>query len=527
MQGSPILRFDDFELDVATRELLRKGRKVSLAPQPFRLLTLLAGSPGRIIGRDEIRKELWNSTHVDFEHGVNFCVREIRRALRDRADRPRYIETLPRQGYRFLANVIGGRQGFEPGTQVDPRIKLADLLSEGRRLLREMSLGTLDQGRKIFEEALNLDPDCAIAHCGLGATKAIQYISRCERSDLNLAKYHLERATELDPELAEPYPWLCYVHLRCGELEKSLDFGRRGVQLLPGLAHAHYFLGAAYFATCEMDTSMYPEALMHLLQASRSDPSSLPVWVLLSLLFLMNGEYESAGRFAQHLFQFESAGAVTRFPGAENLMGTIALRKGDFDGAIEWFHRSLATLSTSNHTYSVGMKAWCACGLGDIELRRGNPADSLAHYRSAWQMVQESPAILAQERHATRAQVGLAAAYAAAGESDRAIRLLLQAEQRLPSCLSPAIFSPAMNLADLYYAFAVAWTRAKDWVRAIDHLRHAVRSGWLDKCWLLQDTEVVPLHGLSAFPSLLAEIDSQKRDLDVNPELLRATSTAT
>ena len=87
MQRGPVLRFDDFELDVAARELRRKGRRIRLAPQPFRLLALLAASEGRVIDREAIRKELWNSTHVDFEHGVNFCVREICRALRDRAER--------------------------------------------------------------------------------------------------------------------------------------------------------------------------------------------------------------------------------------------------------------------------------------------------------------------------------------------------------------------------------------------------------------------------------------------------------
>jgi DNA-binding winged helix-turn-helix (wHTH) protein len=269
MQHGLILRFEDFELDVAARELRRKGRKVRLAPQPFRLLVMLAASEGRIIDRDAIRKELWDSTHVDFEQGVNFCVREIRRALRDRAERPKYIETLPRRGYRFLANVAAVSGDPAAEARVDPKVSLADRLTEGRRLLREMSVGTLDQARKIFEEALRLEPDCAIAHCGLGATRAMRFISRCEPGDLNSARIHLERATELDLELAEPYPWLCYVYFRCGELEKSLNSGRRGVLLLPNLVHAQYFLGTVYYATCETGARTYREALVHLLQASR------------------------------------------------------------------------------------------------------------------------------------------------------------------------------------------------------------------------------------------------------------------
>src|SRR5215472_13162721 len=105
MASGPILRFDEFELDIDALELSRRGRKIKLAPQPFRLLAMLVGSEGRVVDRDAIRKQLWDSTHVDFEHGVNFCVREIRRALRDDAERPKYIETLPRRGYRLLAPV--------------------------------------------------------------------------------------------------------------------------------------------------------------------------------------------------------------------------------------------------------------------------------------------------------------------------------------------------------------------------------------------------------------------------------------
>jgi DNA-binding winged helix-turn-helix (wHTH) protein len=517
MQGDQILRFDGFELDVAARQLRKRGRKVRLAPQPFRLLAMLAASNGRIIDRDAICKELWDSTHVDFEHGINFCVREIRRALRDQAERPKYIETLPRRGYRFLANVAGAEPNPSPENIIDPKVSLADRLSEGRRLLREMGVGTLDQARKVFEEGLRLDPNCAFARCGLGAVQAMRFISRCEPSDLDRARFQLERATELDRELAEPYPWLCYVYFRCGELDKSLDFGKRGVLLLPDLVHAQYFLGTVYFATCEIGTRKYPEALKHLLQASRIDPQWLPTWVILSLLCLINGEYEAARRFAERLFEFQGADApVTRFPGAENLMGSIWLRTGDTDKAHEWFSKSMATLSASNHTYAVGMKCWGACGLGDVDLRRGNTTAALAHYRFAWQIAQEYPGILGQERHATRAQAGLAAAYAAAGEYERAVHLLLQAERRLPSCLTLRISTPAMCLADLHHAFAVAFIRVNDPEQAIACLRKALHSGWQDKSWLLRDSEMEPLYDIPDFWSLCAEINDGKCPLGLD-----------
>src|SRR5205807_1576032 len=119
--------------------------------------------------------------------------------------------------------VDSGKLNSAVPATVDPKVNLADLLTEGRRLLREMGVGTLEQSRKLFEEALRLDPDCAMAHCGIGAACAMRFISRSEPRDLELARLHLERATALDPELAEPYPWLCYVYVRSGETEKSIE----------------------------------------------------------------------------------------------------------------------------------------------------------------------------------------------------------------------------------------------------------------------------------------------------------------
>ena len=98
------LRFDGFDLDLKTCELLRDGRPVKLQQQPCRVLAVLASRAGELVTREEIRKAIWGAdTWVNFDQGLNFCIKEVRAALGDRADTPRYIETLPRRGYRFIA----------------------------------------------------------------------------------------------------------------------------------------------------------------------------------------------------------------------------------------------------------------------------------------------------------------------------------------------------------------------------------------------------------------------------------------
>jgi len=104
-------RFGVFEADASTGELRRQGIRVKLNAQPFQVLVMLLERPGELLTREEISRDLWpDGTFVDYEHGVNSAVNRIREALRDSASSPRFVETLARRGYRFVAPVE--RLGF-------------------------------------------------------------------------------------------------------------------------------------------------------------------------------------------------------------------------------------------------------------------------------------------------------------------------------------------------------------------------------------------------------------------------------
>jgi DNA-binding winged helix-turn-helix (wHTH) protein len=104
--GKSRLRFGPFEVDLSTRELRKAETRVKLSGQPFEILTALLERPGQLVTRDELRKRVWSDdTYVDFSHGLNAAVNKLREALCDSADDPRYIETLPRRGYRFIADI--------------------------------------------------------------------------------------------------------------------------------------------------------------------------------------------------------------------------------------------------------------------------------------------------------------------------------------------------------------------------------------------------------------------------------------
>ncbi len=98
------VRFGQFELDLRTRQLTKNGTKVRLSQQPIQVLSLLLEAPGEIVTREEFRRRLWPSdVFVDFDHGLNKSIQKLRDALGDSAGSPRYIETIPRIGYRFIA----------------------------------------------------------------------------------------------------------------------------------------------------------------------------------------------------------------------------------------------------------------------------------------------------------------------------------------------------------------------------------------------------------------------------------------
>src|ERR1700687_3572925 len=101
-----VFRFGAFELNVRAAELRKHDIKVRLQEQPFRILLMLLDHPGEVVLREEIRKKLWpNDTIVEFDHSINAAVQKLREAFGESADKPRYVETVARRGYRFIGTI--------------------------------------------------------------------------------------------------------------------------------------------------------------------------------------------------------------------------------------------------------------------------------------------------------------------------------------------------------------------------------------------------------------------------------------
>ncbi len=134
---SPVIRFGVFELDLQSRELRKQGMKIKLQGQPVEILAMLLERPGETIAREELRKRLWSAdTFVDFEQGLNNAMKRLRAALDDDADTPRFVETLPRRGYRFVGAVNG-----RPGNGTEPTAMTEEKPNAPEMPARQLGIG--------------------------------------------------------------------------------------------------------------------------------------------------------------------------------------------------------------------------------------------------------------------------------------------------------------------------------------------------------------------------------------------------
>src|ERR1700736_5713838 len=119
-----IFRFGLFEADAGRSTLTRSGLRVRLQEQPFRVLLLLLERPGEITTREELRQKLWpEGTYVDFDGSLNVILKKLRAAIDDDSDTPRFIETVPRRGYRFIALVSANGIKAQPITPSKPAVQ--------------------------------------------------------------------------------------------------------------------------------------------------------------------------------------------------------------------------------------------------------------------------------------------------------------------------------------------------------------------------------------------------------------------
>jgi DNA-binding winged helix-turn-helix (wHTH) protein/tetratricopeptide (TPR) repeat protein len=344
------LRFGAFELDPKAGQLTRSGRRIHLTPQSIRVLTLLAERAGETVTRDEIRAMLWgDDTFVDFDAAMNACVSQIRTALGDKPTAPRFVETLPRRGYRFVAPVSGSETipivltaAAEP-TRGSPR---------GLGTWIAASLAVLVVA--LVSLVLRASPSPSTSPSSFARTRSLDAIQKFERGASGLADAspselldrvrHFKTAIAKEPDFAEAYAGLAEAKLiiatyRAEPPQIAYSAAKaaaaKAISLDPNLGQAH----ASYAAAALLFDWDWETARAHFARAVTLAPSSPRVhhWY---------ARYLSArGRHADALRQARRGQAlVPASPAANTSVGVAAFYGADLREASYWCGKAAALM---------------------------------------------------------------------------------------------------------------------------------------------------------------------------------------
>jgi TolB-like protein/Tfp pilus assembly protein PilF len=201
-QTSDVKRFGTFEIDLRSRELRKGGIRIRLQDQPFEILAVMLERPGDVVTREELRERLWPAgTFVDFEHSLNAAIKRLRAALGDDADNPRFVETLHRRGYRFIAAVQAEHGHAMRSLHVVPRPGAKPLQGRAGARLAVLPFANLsgDAAQEYFSDGLTEE---MITHIGRLSAGRLGVIARTSSM---LFKQSTKSAGEIGRELGVDY----------------------------------------------------------------------------------------------------------------------------------------------------------------------------------------------------------------------------------------------------------------------------------------------------------------------------------
>jgi DNA-binding winged helix-turn-helix (wHTH) protein/Tfp pilus assembly protein PilF len=446
-----LLRFGVFELDTDSGELRRHGMKIRLPDQAFHILKTLLDRPGEVVTRDELRRVLWTSdTFVDFEVGLNSAVRKLREALDDAADNPRFVETLPRRGYRFVAPVTApealrsmsdpaeqasdaasGALGepaaataLEPPAAVPPRFRAAATVAGGVLVLTLAAATSVVYQR---EGLTSLRPGAAVAagqprRGGAHTQRVINpkaydaYVKGLTARGLQRhegfrrAVAYFEEAVAIQPDFAEAYAALALVQTQFlfggpfsphEAIPKAEAAARQALELDATLAQAHWALGqilGLYHWRWQDSAEALQRAVE--LQGGRDE-----VTAAVSESLIRNGQFGEALAMAERGRRLDPYSL-----NAQVAVGTAYRAVGQHDRAVSELRRALA-MSPGNTRVQFQL------GVTFVAMDRLD--DAIRELEAAARPAQG---------HSSRIEAYLGYAYAAAGRTHDAREMLKELE---------------------------------------------------------------------------------------------------
>ncbi len=359
MSSGVIYSFGPFAIDAVARVLTREGTPVSLSDRHLEVLLRLVANRGAVQSKDALVEAAWRDVAVT-DNSLEQAISILRRILAADAGGAQHIQTIPRQGYRFVGEVTRSAAG-------ESAAALAALLSphrvwlEGRAALETLERTEVLAAEQAFRRVLEIAPDHPLAHLGLANACVLRFESTRadEQPDvaaLREALAHAGDACRLDSAAGEPWATLGFILHRTGDVERAIAAARRAIALEPDNWRHHLRLGFVSWGEERRQSAVRT--------LQRLPGLALAHW-LAATVYVARQAFEAADREldAGAAAQDEEAAGASRFSavGLHWLRGLVRLRRGDRSGALESLHRELA-FESRGHLYAreSAANAWYA-----------------------------------------------------------------------------------------------------------------------------------------------------------------------
>jgi DNA-binding winged helix-turn-helix (wHTH) protein len=373
--------FGPFELDPEARRLTRDGEPVALPERHLDILAHMVAHAGTVISKDALVEVGWRDVAVT-DNSLEQAVSALRRTLAgDGSDSRTFIQTVPRQGYRFVAEVVR-KTRRESDAALDALLAPHRAWLDGQSALETLERARVAEAQQAFERAMRLSPDYPPSHIGLA--NALVFRFECTRSDatpdtssLKQAVHHAREACRLAPSLAETWATLGFVLNRAGLTKDAIAAARRGVALEP--VNWRHQLRLAFVAWGE-ERLRAANRTLHLM------PGLGLAHFLAATVHVARQAFAAAERDleAGAAAQDEQRTGRSRFSavGLHWLRGLVQLREGREDEARDSFARELA-FESAGHLYTAECCAHVHYALGALDLRDGRRDAAAAAFERA------------------------------------------------------------------------------------------------------------------------------------------------
>jgi DNA-binding winged helix-turn-helix (wHTH) protein/Flp pilus assembly protein TadD len=500
-------RFGPFVLDVPGYRLWQGETPLPLSPKALDLLHLFVRQPSTLLTKDEILAKLWPDVAVT-DNALTQVVSELRQAIGDQSASPTFIQTVPRRGYRFVAEVETTDAPVPRTPQAvmpfpAPRLHVRETanldayraFTEGRLKLETLDIDLVQPAIADFERALGLDGRYALAHVGIGHAhfwtfQTSRARNRLDTDALTKAIAHARRAIELDADLAEAHSALAFFLLGAERPVEAVAAGRRAIALEPGNWRHEFRLGMAAWGA---------ERLACLESVLVQFPQMAYASFGIAMLHIARGDFVLADRVLARALAFEADETIKleRFPGKglHWLLGCVCLASGDRVGARAEFDREIASKARALFAEEFAIDAWD--GLGYVLLEEGDPSGA------------ETMFTRALERHAThaRSRLGLAQALRRQGREAEAAREFDRATEAVRELRQNGRRTEAAIVTALHHALT---GRARDAISTLDELLAETPPGLAG--WTIpMEPFLKPLRGEPGFDTVLQRLIDRAR----------------